>query len=43
MTASEPKAVSVSTVEAADELPEVTEEYVAGLSEEVRLHIGRFG
>ena len=32
----EPKAASVSTVEAEDELPEVTEEYVASLSEEVR-------
>lgn len=33
-TKSEPKAASVSTVEAEDELPEVTEEYVASLSEE---------
>jgi hypothetical protein len=30
-----PKAPTVSTVEAEDELPEVTEEYVATLSEEV--------
>jgi len=31
----EPKVASVSTVEAEDELPDVTEEYVATLSEEV--------
>ena len=39
MMDAEPKAPSVSTVEAEDELPEVTEEYVASLSEEVRLSI----
>ncbi len=32
----EPKAASVSTVEADDALPDVTEDHVAALSEEVR-------
>lgn len=34
-TSAVPKAPTVSTVEAEDELPDVTEEYVATLSEEV--------